>query len=245
MTERPGFYELAAPEERVRRGDIALVYLPQTRIAGEPEPPLSAPSSRVSVPAYPGSFAVSDPPRMPGAEVRVWQALAVVVMDSCEIDRHFNLGRSERFWDSRVAVAPVVFETHFPNGPWRRMEQGDVPLYGLYLEPLSKEVDGTTTWPRALVDLRGTTLVSRRHVQLNRRLRLTDEVTEELGVRVLEFWYLREIARGDQLRARRGKMIRDVVPVHLAEDYTVLRLTFEDADPLLVACAPTATSDQG
>ncbi|MBI3979545.1 MAG: hypothetical protein HY331_15285 [Chloroflexi bacterium] len=236
MSGRSSFYEPAQSEDRVGRGDIALVYLPQSRAVRETEPPLSRPHPRVSLPAYPGSLTLSDARAMPDVEVRVWPALAVVVMDSCELDRHFNLGRSRQFWDSRVAVAPLVFETQFPNGPWRRMEQGDVPLYGFYLETLSPDVDGITTWPRAVVDLRGTTLVSRRLVELNRRFRLTDTVAESLGVRVLEYWYLREVARRSQLEARRGKRLRDVVPVHLAPDYTVLRITFDGADPLLVAC---------
>lgn len=236
MTAHPPSYELAEPGDRVGRGDIAIIHLPQGRAVGETEPPLAQTHPRVSVPAYPGSFALSDPQQMPGVEVRLWLALAVVVMDSCELDRQFNLSRSRRFWDSRVAVAPLVFDTQFPNGPWRRMEQGDVPLYGFYVEPLPAEVDGVTTWPRGMLDLRGTTLVSRRLIELNRRFRLTAAVSQNLALRVLEYWYLREVARQSQLEARRGKALRDVVPVQLAPDYTVLRITFDGADPLLVAC---------
>lgn len=232
------FYEPIDLDDRIRRGDIALLYLPQTRIEGECDPPLPKPSKRANIPAYTNCFALLDQHRMPGAEARMWLSLAVVVMDSCELDRHHNQGHSRDFWDSRVAVAPIIFENHFPNGPWRQMERGKIPLYGFFLPPLSREVDGITAWPRAFIDLRGTTLASRRIVELNRRIRLGEEASEALAVRILEFWYLREIARQSHLEAKIGKTIRDVVPVEIEPGYTVLRLTFEDADPLLVACVP-------
>jgi hypothetical protein len=230
----PAFYEVAGDADRIGRGDIALIYLPQSRVRNEAEPPLAEASKRVNVPAYSNLFSLTDDQRMPGAEVRVCMSLAVVVMDSCELDRHFNQGRSPRVWDSRVAVAPIVFESSFPSAPWRQMEQGDVPLYGFFLPPLPRDIDGLTAWPRAIVDLRGTTLVSRRLVELNRRIRLGQEAAEALGLRLLEFWYLREISHWSSLEARRGKLIRDIVPVVIEPDYTVLRLTFDGADPLLV-----------
>src|SRR5690349_17116580 len=118
------FYQAAPPGERVGRGDIALLYLPQSRTAGEQDPPETAPRRRVDVPAYAGSFRLADPERLPGHEIQVWPALAVVVMDSCELDRYFNQQRSQEFWDSRVAVGPLVFEPQYPHGPWERMARG-------------------------------------------------------------------------------------------------------------------------
>lgn len=235
---RSTYYEVAEPASRVERGDIAVLYLPQARAQGEEDPPLSVVSNHVNVPAYTSAIALTDQQRMPGAEARVWPSLAVVVMDSCELDRHYDLGRSRKNWDSRVAAAPVVFEKHYPNAPWSQMEQGNVPLYGFFMPPLSANVDGKTSWPRALVDLRGTTLVSRHMVELNRGMRLGAEGREALGRRILEFWYLREVARQSQLEARRGKAIREVVPVSLEPGITELRLVFEDAEPLLVFAVP-------
>ncbi len=237
MSSQP-FYEVAGDTDRIGRGDIALLYLPQTRVKNEAEPPLAEPSKRVNVPAYSNLFSLTDDQRMPGAEVRACLSLAVVVMDSCELDRHFNQGRSPRVWDSRVAVAPIVFERSFPSAPWNQMERGNVPLYGFFLPPLSRSIDGLTAWPRAVVDLRGTTLVSRRLVELNRRIRLGQDASEALGLRLLEFWYLREISRQSSLEARRGKVLRDIVPLVIEPDYAVLRLMFEGADPLLVAAVP-------
>lgn len=230
------FYEIVAPGERVSRGDIALVYLPQSRLLHEADPPLPASRRRVDVPAYVGCFRISDPARLPSAAIEVWPALGVVVMDSCELDRQYNLGRSRPFWDSRVAVAPIIFEPHYPHGPWDRLERGLVPLYGFFLEPLPPGIDGDTAWPRGLVDLRGTTLVSRQQVERNRRLRLAAPVGDALAVRTLEFWYLREVSRRSELEARRGKVVRDLVPVQLGADYVEVRVTFEDAEPLSVVC---------
>ncbi|MBI3972023.1 MAG: hypothetical protein HY332_12100 [Chloroflexi bacterium] len=229
------FDQPVGPGDRVSRSDIAYLYLPQSRTLGEPDPPQPEPHRRVEVPAYTGSFLVRDA-RMPSGEVQVWPALAVVVMDSCELDRYYNQGRSRERWDSRVAVAPIVFEEQYPHGSWGRMAQGRTPLYGFYLEPLSAGVVGSATWTRALVDLRGTTLVSRRQVELNRRLRLAPEPADALAFRVLEFWYLREVARQRDLEARRGKRIRDLVPVQSGEDHVELRVFFEDAEPLRVIC---------
>jgi hypothetical protein len=171
---------------------------------------------------------------MPGGEVEVWPALAVVVMDSCELDRAYNQGRSRERWDSRVAVAPMIFEQHYPHGPWERIARGLVPLYGFPLEPLPSGIDGSTAWPRALLDLRGTTLVSRAQVERNRRLRLSAPVVDALALRVLEFWYLREVSRQPELEARRGKTVRDLVPIRVGTDYAEVRITFQDAQPLTV-----------
>lgn len=232
----PGFYATVDAEQRLSRGDLAVVYLPQSRLRGETGPPLTTPHRRVETPAYVGSFRIGDATRMPTGEVEVWPALAVVVMDSCELDRAFNLGRSRPFWDSRVAVAPIIFETHYPHGPWRRMADGAAPLYAFPIEPLPPGVDGETNWPRGFVDLRGASLVSRSQVELNRRLRLSASTSDALAMRTLEFWYLREIARQPELEARRGKTIRGLVPVQLGADYAEVRLHFEDAEPLTVIC---------
>ncbi|MBI2941404.1 MAG: hypothetical protein HYY04_13300 [Chloroflexi bacterium] len=230
------FYEAAALDGRIGRGDVAFLYLPQTRVVGEVAPPLAAPSRRTNVPAYAGAFSLLDPAQMPTAEVRVWPALAVVVMDSCELDRFFNQGRDSRQWDSRVAVAPIIFESQYPHGPWDRMAEGRAPLYAFSLEPLPPGIVGEAHWPRAFVDLRGTTLVSRQHVQPNRKLRLGREAADALAYRVLEFWYLREVARHRDLDARRGQRIADIVPVQAGADYVEVRVTFEDADPLRLIC---------
>jgi hypothetical protein len=73
-------------------------------------------------------------------------------------------------------------------------------------------------------------------VQPNRKLRLGRAPTDALAYRVLEFWYLREVARRPDLDARRGHRVRDIVTVQSGTDYVDVRVFFEDADPLRVIC---------
>lgn len=84
---------LRAYERRCPRpaGDVAYLHLPQARAAGEAEPPLSTPHLRVSLPAYANEFALIEPERMPDAEVHIWHSPAMVVADSCELDRLFDV----------------------------------------------------------------------------------------------------------------------------------------------------------
>src|SRR6266852_1378737 len=136
MAGEPPFYVRAVDADAtVSRGDIASLHLPQTRVRGETAPPADRTTKQAEVPAYINAFRLLDD-RMSRSEVEVWPALAVVVMDSCELDRQLNAGRSPENWDSRVAVAPLIFEPHLHKRHWERFERGEVPLYGFYLPSL-------------------------------------------------------------------------------------------------------------
>lgn len=234
--EGQGYLRVDASEP-LARGDISIVLLPQTRKLGETDPPSAAPHKRVDVPAYVSAFRLSDEHRMPNDQVEVFPSPAVIVMDSCEIDRHKNNDRSIEKWDSRIAVAPIIFEPHLDKKYWAYFAATKrCPLYGYFLPPLPSGVIGDATWNQAFVDLRGTTLVSRQHVLWGRRLRLDEKTTAALATRVLQFWYLRETAEHKDLIDKTGRELIEVQAVPEGVDYVSVRMTFAGADPITVVC---------
>jgi hypothetical protein len=94
-------------------------------------------------------------------KVRLWRAPFMVLHHNCEIA-----------WcdpdDTRLIIAPIVFRTQWPDGPWTAIKAGSRPGY-FYLPTLTEEererfgYEGD--WEEAAVDFAGTTAYSKRLAQ--------------------------------------------------------------------------------
>jgi hypothetical protein len=88
--------------------------------------------------------------------VRLWNGMFIVLHQNCEITQ----GDEQ---DSRIRVAPIVFEEAWPEGPWGEIRQNRLPGY-LYLPDLTaeeREATGYTgSWGEAAVVFPSATLSS-------------------------------------------------------------------------------------
>jgi hypothetical protein len=102
-------------------------------------------------------------------KVRLWTGPFIVLHHNCEIA-----------WcnadDTRLIIAPIVFRSQWPDGPWKAIRAGSKPGY-FYLPTLTDEererFGYKGDWDEAAVDFAGTTAYSKRLAQPTRAFRLS------------------------------------------------------------------------
>lgn len=89
--------------------------------------------------------------------VRLWHGAFLVLHQNCEVEQCDEQ-------DSRLRVAPIVFASRWPDGPWEQIRRGRVPGY-LYLPDLTTEersaVGYEGDWGEAAVVFPSATLSSK------------------------------------------------------------------------------------
>ncbi len=243
MFDAADVYRRVDETDDISSGDIAFLSLARTRAVGE-GPPGDAFDPIGRIPAYPRP-AVTPLPN--GREIAIDTMFALVVTHSCEIDRQKNHDVTADHFDCRLTVAPIISGAELTlvgtggdveqGVNWSAIERND-PVPSLYLPPiddLSTIAPGLEgPWPRAFVDLRGITTVSRRTVVAERLCGLTPAYVGELQRQLARFFTWRDIARHELLEAMVGRRLEAVVPLNTKSTRWRVALTGDDGSSLTV-----------
>jgi hypothetical protein len=167
-TSLPAHYPASvyAPKAKtLAQGDICVGFFQQLRSAGGSEAKRGPGDEELQSDALPyfGPWRDYDiPAEMPDGrsfplKLRLWQGPFMVLHQNCEI-----------VWcdptDTRLTIAPIVFRSQWPDGPWRAIKAGSLPGY-LYLPDLTDDdrdrLDYQRDWGEAAVAFAGATASSK------------------------------------------------------------------------------------
>ena len=243
MPDAADVYRRVDETDDLSSGDIAFLSLARTRAVGE-GPPGDTFDPVGRIPAYPRPAVIPLPN---DREVAIDTMFALVVTHSCEIDRQKNLDATADHFDCRLTVAPIVSGASLvligpdgeagPSVNWSAIERND-PVASLYLPPIddlasiAPGVEGA--WPRAFVDLRGITTVSRRTIAVDRLCGLTPGYIGALQRQLARFFTWRDIARHELLEEMVGRRVEAVVPLNSKANRWHVALTGDDGSSMTV-----------
>lgn len=137
-------------------------------------------------------------------DVRVWECWVMILTQGCDLE-HPDPN------DSRLLVAPVVFEPKWRGKHWARILRGDVPGF-LYLPSMSaeeKDRAGAKGWPadeEAAVVL-GSACVISRGASRPPAFGLSPDMRALLQERLVVYWSVRNWTTPKQFELLKGKRI--------------------------------------
>lgn len=198
----------ARPE--LRQGDLAVTFCHQLRAAkNDPEGPGPADAATEKIPYF-GDYqdipvTYGQAPDNRNLVLRVWPCWAMVLFQSCELDH-------QEEDDSRVLVAPIVFEPKWPGDHWGPIRDGQRAGY-LYLPPMeSTELPALKArgWPtdtHAAVALASASVISKRLLTPKGRFSLSPHMTMVAQHRLVSFFSMRNWSRSEHADIMEGMKV--------------------------------------
>lgn len=198
----------SATKGELRQGDLCYGYFHQLRARKDRPGPGSKEGRSFKLP-YLGLF--EDFPIEAGEAklvLRLWAGWVMILDQTCEIVQ-------EDPDDSRVIVAPIVFESTWPGTHWSQIRDGTAPGY-YYLPPLSDEEKrrwsappGWLSGTPAAVALRSVCGVTKALARVP-LFGLSPEMRGLLQARLVDFYSVRGWRRGRDLNDLVGMEIRTI-----------------------------------
>jgi hypothetical protein len=202
---------------KIRQGDISLAEFVQLRAPTDLKGPRDGladqqlPAFGIQKP-FDVSYTAAD------GELRkrvlyLWEGLVVVLHQNCEME----FASPD---DSRLVVAPVVLEEHWPGGHWDDIRRGLLPGY-FYLPPVSDEeatAMDVTPMPEGAAAIAGACVVGRDIVKPGRVASLTQTGVRELQDMISRFFAVRGYASTEDLPNIEGKRLAHLEDTGLTVD---------------------------